>query len=300
MKHRSNTLLRIATPLKSFMQRFMYVGLIVLSFCLMLVGKIDAVLIDNFRIQLTNTAAPLLEAVSRPISAISRQVSNMQDLINIRDENLRLAQENTRLKRWLTAARKLKSENLTLQALLHSIDDRKQKFVTARVIAGTSGVYSSVFIVNTGRYDGVKKGQAVLSDKGLVGRVSSVGGHSARIILATDINSRIPVILEATRTRAIMVGNNTLHPELIHLPPGAHVTNSDRVVTSGHGGAFPPGLPVGIVTAVTDHGIKLRLFTNFHQLEFVRVVDFGIDGVIYNSKTGKEINEKATKNNERP
>ena len=85
---------------------------------------------------------------------------------------------------------------------------------------------------------------------------------------------------------AVMAGGNLRRPKLIHLPPATRVTPSERVVTSGHGGVFPPGLPVGLVALVSDSGIEVQLFTDYHQLEFVRIADFGLAGLV-NTETLK-------------
>jgi rod shape-determining protein MreC len=280
MEFRPSALLRVAAPLRSLAQRFMYVGLIVLSFGLMLVGKIDVVLIDHLRAEVTNVAAPVLAALSRPASSISNGLENIRGLMYLREENARLLEENTKLKQWVYVARRLHTENTALQGLLHSVADPKPKFVTARIIAGTMGSISNTFVINAGSEDGVGKGQPVLSDKGFVGRIVAVSKNSARILLATDINSRIPVILESTRTRALMVGGNMERPKLIHLPPGAQITSSERIVTSGHGGVFPPGLPVGLVASVNDVSVEVQLFTDYHLIEFVRIADFGVNGIV--------------------
>ena len=279
MEFRPSTLLRVAAPLRSLAQRFMYVGLIVLSFGLMLVGKIDVVLIDHLRAEVTNVAAPVLAALSRPASSISNGLENIRALMYLREENARLLEENTKLKQWVYVAHRLHTENTALQSLLHSVADPKPKFVTARIIAGTMGSISNTFVINSGSKDGVRKGQPVLSDKGFVGRIVAVSKNSARILLATDINSRIPVILESTRTRALMVGGKE-RPRLIHLPPGAQITSSERIVTSGHGGVFPPGLPVGLVASVNDVSVEVQLFTDYHLIEFVRIADFGVNGFV--------------------
>ena len=280
MEFRPSAILRIAAPLRSLVQRFMYLGLIALSFCLMLIAKIDAVVIDHLRAEVTDAAAPILSAISRPIATVSNGIDNIRALMYIREENVRLMRENTNLKHWVYAARKLHTENKVLQNLLHSVIEPKPTFVTARVIAGTMGSFSNSFVVNAGYSDGVKKGHVVLSDQGFVGRITSVSKYSARILLASDINSRVPVILESTRTRALMVGGNTGYPKLIHVPSSSKFITSERVVTSGHGGVFPPGLPVGLVESVNGGGIKVKMFTDYHRIEFVRIADFGLSGLI--------------------
>ena len=294
MELRPSALLRIAAPLRSLVQRFMFLGLIALSFCLMLVAKIDAVVIDHVRAEITDIAAPILEGLSRPIATISSSIQNIQELRSIRQENLRLVQENANLKQWVYTARRLHNENKALQNLLHSVSTPKPEFVTARVIAGAMGSFSNSFVINAGSREGIEKGQTVLSDQGFVGRIISVSKKSARILLASDINSRVPVLLESTRTRALKVGSNNNHPELIHLPSGAQITSSERVITSGHGGVFPPGLPVGLVGAVDAKGIEVLLFSKFDRLEFVRVADFGLNGLV-ELNLGDKVGGKASR-----
>lgn len=295
MEYRPSAILRIAAPLRSLVQRFMYLGLIALSFSLMLIAKIDAVVIDHLRAEVTNVTAPILSALSRPIATVSHGIENFRALMYIREENARLTQENANLKHWVYAARKLHTENKVLQNLLHSVSDPKPKFVTARVIAGTMGSFSNTFVINAGSRDGIKKGHVVLGDQGFVGRIISVANYSARILLASDINSRVPVILESTRTRALMVGTNTGHPKLIHIPSGSKFVTSERVMTSGHGGVFPPGLPVGLVGSVNDNDIKVRLFSNYNRIEFVRIADFGLRSLIDNKSLEYGVGGDASK-----
>jgi len=280
LEQRPSALLRIAAPLKSLVQRFMYLGLIAAAFGFMLLGKVDAVLVDRVRADVTDAVAPILEALSRPVATVSEGIQIFQDLRVIRDDNARLKQENARLMQWQTVARKLQSENKKLNDLLGVVHDQSVKYVTARVIAGSGGSLSNMLIVNTGKKHGVRKGQAVISERGIIGRISEVSNRSARVMLLTDINSRVPVLVESNRTRAIMTGTNTARTKLIHLPQGARVTPSDRIITSGHGGAFPSGLPVGVVASVSDGGIDVQLFTDFSRLEYVRIADFGLNGLV--------------------
>ena len=117
---------------------------------------------------------------------------------------------------------------------------------------------------------------------------------SARVLLANDINSRVPIIIKNTRTRGILAGSNTNRPK--HpLPPNARVTTSERVVTSGHGGVFPPGLPVGVVASVNDGGVEVKLFANYYKMEFVRVADYGLSGFVDTSAVTPSAGGKAEK-----
>ncbi len=169
---RSSSILRIAAPLKSPLRRFTYLGLIGLAFAVMLLGKIDAVLVDRVRAEVTNAVAPILGALSRPAQTVSGGIDNFRSLTNIRAENLRLREENLRLLQWQSAARKLYADNSALRALLSAKPEGNARFITARVIAGSGGAFANTLILNTGASDGIKKGQAVLTDQGFVGRVA--------------------------------------------------------------------------------------------------------------------------------
>jgi len=126
----------------------------------------------------------------------------------------------------------------------------------------------------------VRKGDAALSGKGLLGRVAEVGERAARVLLINDLNSRIPVVIERSRERAILAGDNSVTPRLLYLPITTTVQVGDRVVTSGHGGAFPVGLPVGVVTAISDDGVRVLPFADATNIEYVRLMDFGLDGIL--------------------
>ena len=286
MEQRSSALIRIAAPLKSLVQRFMYLGLVLSAFSLMFLGKFDVVTIDKLRVEVTEAIAPILEAFARPAASVSMHIQNVQDLSNIRDENIRLKQENIRLLQWQTVARKLQSDNTALRQLLSVVNDNSEKYITARVIDGSGGLLSNMLILNAGKKNGVVKGQTVIGARGVIGRIFQVSNRSSRVLLLTDINSRVPVLVESNRTRAIMTGKNTNLASLIHLPQGAKVLPSDRIITSGHGGAFPSGLPIGVVTSTSDEGIDVQLFTDFSRLEYVRIVDFGLNNLLKINQEG--------------
>ncbi len=271
---------RIAVPIKSLIQRFAYVGLVLAAFGLMLLGKADAVLVERFRIHVTDALAPVLDVLSRPAATVSDVVAQVRELASLREQNAGLREDKARLVQWQTVARRLEAENRALRALLAFVPGPEASYVTARVIGDTGGAFAHTLVLNAGFRAGVRKGQAVITGDGLVGRVAGVGTRSTRVILITDLNSHIPVLVERTRMRAIVAGDNSDRLRLIRLPPGAEVSAGDRIVTSGHGGAFPPGLPVGVVASVGDAGIGVQPFVARNRLEYVRVVDFGLRGIL--------------------
>lgn len=268
---------RIAAPIKGLAQRFAYLGLVAAAFGLMMLGKADVVVVERFRTHVTDAFAPILDTISRPVATINGIVSQAREMAALREENARLRGERARLLQWQTVGRKLEAENQALRGLLNYVPRNPRAYISARVIADSGGAFAHSLVLNAGNRDGVRRGQAVISGDGLVGRVIGVGSRSSRILLLTDLNSRIPVITEQSRTRAILAGNNASRPILNHLPPGVSVLPGERIVTSGHGGAFPAGLPVGVIVSISDGGITVQPFVAADRIEYVRVVDYGHD-----------------------
>jgi rod shape-determining protein MreC len=95
------------------------------------------------------------------------------------------------------------------------------------------------------------------------------------VLLLTDFNSRIPVLVEPSRDQAILAGNNTRRPSLVFLPLNPRLSVGDRVLTSGRGGVLPPGLEVGTVTAIDDTGVTVEPLVDFARLEYLRLIEYG-------------------------
>ena len=280
MEERSRPIYRITAPIRGLVQRVAYMGLVVAAFGLLMLGKADTVLVERLRVHVTDAVAPILDMVSRPAATISEVAAEVRELAAIRADNARLRNERARLLQWQAVARQLEAENKALQELLHFQLAPAARFISARVIAEEGGAFARSLLINAGIHAGVRKGHAVVTGEGLVGRITDVGERAARVLPIMDLNSRIPVLVESTRTHAILTGDNSHRPLLTRLPPEAGVSSGDRIVTSGHAGAFPPGLQVGVVASISDRGIGVQPYVDFFRLEYVRVVDFGLDGIL--------------------
>jgi rod shape-determining protein MreC len=265
---------RLTAPLKVLVQRFAFLLLVISAFVLMLLGKGDALLIDRFRSGVIDFATPVMEVLSRPAATVTAFIDNVKELAELRSENARLRDENARLFAWQQTARELQAENSALRDFLRFPPESPTRFITARVIADAGGAFVRSVIVNAGRRHGIAKGQAVVTPDGLVGRVFEAGFHSARVLLVTDINSRLPVLVESSRARAILAGDNSDRPKLAFLSASAEISVGDRIVTSGQGGVFPPGLPIGKVDAIEGGIVRVAPLVDFDRLEIVRIVDF--------------------------
>ncbi len=280
MKQRPGTVVRLATPVKAWAQRFAVFLLIGATFSLMLLGKIDTMVVERARVAVLDAVAPLLDAASRPVSSINTAFDEARSLARLREENAALREEVQRLSGWYQEAQRLSGENRSLRNLLNLAPDPTRRAISARVVGDQGSTYVRSVLVAAGARDGLRKNQAALTGAGLAGRVVEVGWRAARILLITDINSRIPVLVGQARDRAVLAGDNSETPELLYLAPGTSISPGDRVVTSGHGGIFPAGLPVGIVVAVTEKGVRVRPFADWSHMEFLQLVDYELPELI--------------------
>src|SRR5207247_11170042 len=127
------------------------------------------------------------------------------------------AEQNVNVMGRQQAALKLAFENSQLRELLKLPPDPTVSYLTARVVANSGGAYVRSVMVYAGSENGVARGQAAITGDGLVGRVSEVGSRAARILLVTDLNSRVPVVVEGTQERALLAGDNSERPCLRYL-----------------------------------------------------------------------------------
>lgn len=229
--------------------------------------------LGGLRTATSDLLSPALNFVSRPVQDAAMFVRDVSGLAQLQAENMRLRQENIRLRDWHQAAMFLDAENKSLRSLLKMKLDPSLSYISARVMADSGNAYVKSLLLSIGEDDGVQKGGAVLGSDGLAGRIVEVGNASARVLLVTDINSRIPVLIEGVSQHAVMAGTNENMPVLVHLPPGMEVPVGSRVITSGHGGVFPYGLPVGQVVITRDGEAGVALYADLDRLVHVRIVN---------------------------
>lgn len=280
MKKPVGSISHVATPIRAWIHRFAFLLLVASSFGLMLLGKADSLLIERARTVVVDAVAPIFDMASRPIASFNNLVASLNELADLRAENAALRRENERLRTWQSVAHRLEAENTALRELTHMVADPALRFVTARVIGDPGGAFARSVLINAGARDGAAKGQAALTAEGLAGRVTEVGARSARVLLVTDINSRIPVFVGPNRERAVLAGDNSAQPRLLYLSPSAEIPRAAQVVTSGHGGVFPAGLPVGVVASTDDAGLHVQPYVDWDHMEYLRLADYGLPALL--------------------
>jgi rod shape-determining protein MreC len=273
-------MIRPSIPARQALSKLTLPVLVMAAFGLMLVGKADTILAERLRMALNDSLGPIYALLSEPLAAVERTAADASNLWNLRTENAKLREENEYLRRWQSIALALDAENTRLKASLNWIPDPTAHYVTARVVADAGGVYARAALLEVGPNHSVKKGEIALDERGLIGRVTEVGSRTARVLLITDLNSRIPVIMKTSRARAILVGTNGPRPRLLYWPEGVQPQEGERIVTSAEANAFPANLPIGVVQHTANGVPEVQPFALLNRLEVVRIFDYGMGGVV--------------------
>ena len=269
-------MVRLSPARRAMLQRITLPLLIVVSAVMIILGKTDQVVFEPLRKSAMDVAAPVLGLLSRPAAVLDTALDRARGFVAAYQENARLITENERLLHWQQAALNLASENTQLRSLLRLSPAPAFSYVTARVVAASGGAYVRNLMIDAGSESGVGRGQAAITGDGLVGRVTEAGSRAARILLVTDLNSRVPVIIEGSRRRAVLAGDNSDRPALRYVEAGPGIKIGDRIMTSGEGGVFPRGLPVGVVVAFDGELARVEPYTDLSRVEYVKVVDYGL------------------------
>lgn len=252
--------------------RWIFAGLVSLVLVFLVLGRIEHPLVVALRAAAADVARPALELAARPLAGLDRMAEWFRGMTRLAAENARLREENARLARWRDTALVLERENNRLRTLLNAPRFSTLRVVTPRVIGVAGGPFVRSILINAGHADGVREDQAVVDELGLVGRVVEVGSHAARVLLVTDLNSRVPVRDVERDELAILRGRNDALLELAFLPPDTIPKVGDLLVTSGDGGIFPPDIPVGRIAAVEQDLVMVTPIALLDRLDFVQVL----------------------------
>lgn len=277
MKQRKVWLIRFG-ELKVFFRRLFVVLLFLTAFLTILLSRVDSLIVSAVDKVIIDVTGPVMQVLEFPARTMHQAYTYFYDISHIYAENKQLRSENKQMMILQNKVRTLEVENQLLARLLNYVPPQEVSYMSARIIAESGDSFAHLLLVYIGD-EAVRKGQVVLSNESVIGRVDTVGEHFAKIILITDINSRIPVLIERTRARGILSGNNTAIPEMIFTRSNADIQVGDVVVTSGVGGLFPSGLPIGFISAVNEDGsMKVEPMADISRLEYVRIVDYGLAG----------------------
>ena len=242
---------------------------VIMSASLMLAdSRLDT--FSNVRYLLNSAVAPIQYAANLPRSMFDGVFERFNTRQTLVEGNRNLKREVLRLKR---------EENQRLRKLLGSSFVRDEKKVVTEVMAVDTSPYRHQVVIDKGQIDGVYVGQPVINEKGIVGQITFVAAHNARVLLLTDAKNAIPVQVIRNDIRVIASGNGEMDEiQLEHIPTSTDIQVGDLLVTSGLGGIYPEGYPVATVTNV-DHdtrqefaSIKAEPVVEFDRLRYLLLI----------------------------
>ena len=224
---------------------------LLLSFLLMtLQVRHETAVVTLTRQALLLVVSPFIKVTAATIHGVTSIWQDYVDLRTLREENKRLQFEASTLKRRLDQLQEQALETQRLQRLLAMRDNSQAEFLTARVVGKDATNWFKTILLDCGSMEGVRRNQPVLAPNGLVGRVVEVTPTSARVQLFTDPVSAVGGLIQRTRVTGIVSGNLGAGARVRYLPLMGDVVVGEEVVTSGMGGVFPKGIPIGRVATV--------------------------------------------------
>lgn len=218
--------------------------------------------------------APAADVLSTPGQWIGAGVQSVGDYFFAVSENRQLKAELKEMQQWRDLAIALRDTNERYKTVLGLKTDPPVPMATARVVTESRGPFANTRLANAGTERGIRDGNPVMSENGIVGRVIGVTKGASRILLLTDIASRVPVMVDRTNARAILTGDGGPNPKLDYLRGRDPIRDGDRILTSGDGGLMPRGLPVGTAVKGLDGEWRVVLASDAAPIDFVRILLF--------------------------
>ncbi len=262
------------------LRRLITLVLLFSLFGLFVLWRIDNPRVEKFRALVIDNFVPNFEWILRPMTSVVKLAQDYQSYEKLLEQNKELRRELQQMKSWKEAALQLEQENARLLDLNQLRLDSKLTHVSGIVIADSGSPFRQSVLLNIGSRDGIKDGWAAMDGLGLVGRISGVGSSTSRVILLTDNSSQIPVILQPSGQRAILMGDNSFAPAVEFIENADLVRPGDRIVTSGGGGVLPAGLLVGRLAMDPTGRLRSRLAADYERLEFLKVLrDYGTERI---------------------
>jgi rod shape-determining protein MreC len=268
MGHDRNNPDRYSTALA----RLIFGGLVVLLIGLFLLWRIDSPRVERLRIEIIDRVIPNFAWATYPLTGAINIIRSARSYARIYQQNQELRRELQQMKAWKEAALQQEQENARLQDLNNVRLDPKFVKITGVVLADSGSPFRQTVLLNIGKRDGIVDGWATMDGVGLVGRIAGVGERTSRVVLLSDTASRVAVTIESNGQTALLIGDNTSNPLIDFLEDPETVRPGDRVMTSGDGGVFPPGILVGQVTQTQSGRLRVRLAADMRRLEFLLII----------------------------
>jgi rod shape-determining protein MreC len=262
---------RSAFLAKGTKQRFSLFVLIVLSILFIFAETIKSKPLNYLRSFIKDSIYRGSLIVSVPTKSFNSFSNYFDEHLNLYDSYNKLKKENKKLKHNISQSDFIKLENSQLRKLIEEQSISNYNFLSSRVMLDKKSPYLNSFIINMGSNKNIKNGMTVLDGNNFIGRIVDVNFFSSRVLLVSDLNSKIPILVEPSGSHGILSGRGKNLPTIEYLPENHTIQDGDKIYTSGKEGIFAPGTPIGEVKK-EDNIIKVLLFSDLNQITFINIV----------------------------
>ena len=262
--------IRSAFLRKGAQQRFSLFVLVLLSILFIFLETINTKPLNYIRSFIKDTIYRGSLITSWPIKGVKHVSAEVASHLKLLQKYSKLQEDYSQLKNEISKSEFLELENTQLRKLLDEQIESNSNLASSRVMLDKQSPYLNSYVLNSGSNKKIKKGMAVLDGKNFIGRIVDVNFFSSRVLLVTDLNSKIPVVTQPSGYHAILSGHNTKEPTLEYLPEDHKISNKDKVYTSGKEGIFSPGIPIGEAKVNVDK-VSVLLFSDLTQITFVNI-----------------------------
>ena len=262
--------IRSAFLRKGTQQRFSLFALTVISILLIFLETIETKPLNTIRSFVKDIIYRTAVVANYPTKIFSGSYNLVEDHFNLYNDYNNLKKENEELKSTYSKSEFLELENSQLRKLINEQTESQSNLVSARVMLEEQSPYLNSFVINIGANKELKNGMAVLDGKNFIGRIVDVNFFSSRILLITDLNSKIPVISEPSGNHAILSGHGDSKPTLEYLSENHKIEQGDKIYTSGKEGIFAPGIPIGESNVLGDL-VEVDLYSELSEITFVNI-----------------------------
>tara|TARA_B100000029_G_scaffold5156_1_gene5771 strand:+ start:653 stop:1498 length:846 start_codon:yes stop_codon:yes gene_type:complete len=268
--------IRSAFLKKSNKQRFSLIGLIFFSIGLLILSKINLPVTNYLKIYLNEIVYRTSFIISVPEKKIQEVSSKIRDHYKVYNDYLLVKEKVKMLQSKKYKTQYLEEENKRLKKTINEYIFNSDELV-AKVLIDKNSPFLKSIIVNKGSKDNIKLGMAVLDETYLVGKIVEVNYSTSRVLLVSDLNSKIPVGIEPGNIQSILSGTGKQKGKIEYLESELSISNESIVYTSGSGGLFKPGIPIGVYNKKNTEDKTVTFFSKLSQLTFVKLVSFEED-----------------------
>ena len=264
--------IRSAFLKKGTKQRFSLVVLLIISVAFIILGKINFAPINYLKIGINEIVYRTSFVTSLPEKYIGYSFKAIEEHLNIYKNYNLVEEELKKLKSQRYETDFLESENKRLKKILEDITYSSDA-VIAKVLIDKQSPFLKSIIINKGSKDDLKKGMAVLSNSYLIGKIVEVNYTTSRVLLLSDLNSRIPVSIEPGSIQSILSGDGKNSGNIQYTKDNISIKTGSIIYTSGTGGLLKPGIPIGKIYNIEKQNI-VDFFVDFTQLRYVKVASY--------------------------